>query len=109
MPDILIRMEMPKSCADCPFEVFGDCNGGKVKFIMDVDDYTSERAPRCPLHELPPHGDLIDLSELQKFPIRLGHYDKEHGDEHFVYGIESLMEYAERLPVVVPAEKGETQ
>ena len=43
---------------------------------------------------------LIDADELNKFPIRLDHYDKEHGNEHFVYGVESVLEYAEYLPTV---------
>lgn len=40
----------------------------------------------------------IELGALTKYPIRLNHYDKEHGNIHFVYGIESVMEYAENLP-----------
>lgn len=43
---------------------------------------------------------LISLDELNKFPIRLDHYDKEHGSEVFVLGIESVLEYAEYLPTV---------
>ena len=43
---------------------------------------------------------LIDAEELNKFPIRLDHYDKEHGSEDFVLGIESVLEYAEYLPTV---------
>lgn len=35
---------------------------------------------------------LIDADELNKFPIRLDHYDKEHGSEVFVLGIESVLE-----------------
>ncbi len=42
----------------------------------------------------------IKLEDLQKFPIRMNHYDKEHGNEHFVYGVESVLEYAEYLPKV---------
>lgn len=42
----------------------------------------------------------IDLEELMKFPIRRDHYDKEHGNEHFIYGIETVLEYAEQLPTV---------
>ena len=60
---VLIKsMEMPTSCAVCPFENYGDCYGGKVKAIMDIDDYVSagKRHPRCPLVEIPPHGRLID-------------------------------------------------
>lgn len=33
----------------------------------------------------------ISIEELLKYPIRLNHYDKEHGNIHFVYGIESVM------------------
>ena len=43
---------------------------------------------------------LIDADELNKFPILLDHYDKEHGSEDFVLGIESVLEYAEYLPTV---------
>lgn len=41
----------------------------------------------------------IDREEILKFPIRLNHYDKEHGDIRFVYGVESVIEYIEYLPV----------
>lgn len=39
----------------------------------------------------------IELEELMKFPIRRGHYDKEHGNEDFICGIETVLEYAENL------------
>ena len=109
MPDILIRMEMPKRCEDCMCYRREISHAYCTISSVNVLGHGNARLDNCPIVELPPHGDLIDLSELQKFPIRLDHYDKEHGDEHFVYGIESLMEYAECLPVVVPAEReGET-
>lgn len=43
---------------------------------------------------------LIDADELNKFPIRLDHYDKEHGSEAYVFGVEAILEYAEYLPTV---------
>ena len=43
---------------------------------------------------------LIDADELNKFPIRLDHYDKQHGSKTFVFGIESVLEYAEYLQTV---------
>lgn len=43
---------------------------------------------------------LIDLDELKKFPIRVDTYDKEHGNENFVMGIEAVLEYAENLPTI---------
>ena len=50
----------------------------------------------------------IKLEDLMKFPIRLDHYDKEHGNKHFVYGIETVLEYAENLPAadVAPVRHG---
>lgn len=43
---------------------------------------------------------LIDLDELMKFPIRLNHYDKVNGNEHYVFGVEAVLEYAEHLPTI---------
>lgn len=43
--------------------------------------------------------EYISREEVLKYPIRLNHYDKEHGDIRFVYGVESVMEYIECLPV----------
>ena len=50
----------------------------------------------------------INLEDLMKFPIRLDHYDKEHGNEHFICGIETVLEYAENLPAtdVAPVVHG---
>ena len=50
----------------------------------------------------------INLEELMKFPIRRNHYDKEHGNEDFIYGIETVLEYAENLPAadVTPVRHG---
>ena len=44
--------------------------------------------------------DCISRQAVLDFPIRLDHYDKENGNEHFVLGIESVMEYVESLPPV---------
>lgn len=43
-------------------------------------------------------AEYIDREELMKFPIRRNHYDKEHGNEDFICGIETVLEYAENLP-----------
>ena len=44
--------------------------------------------------------DLIDRDKLKEYPIRLNDYDKKNGNIHFIYGIESVMEYADCLPSV---------
>lgn len=43
---------------------------------------------------------LIDADKLQQFPIRANRCDKEHANKHFLNGIESVLEYAEKLPTV---------
>ena len=45
-------------------------------------------------------AEYIEREELMKFPIRRNHYDKEHGNEDFICGIETVLEYAENLPTV---------
>ena len=40
----------------------------------------------------------VKLEDIKAFPIRLNHYDREHGNLHFILGIESLMEYIDYLP-----------
>lgn len=53
-------------------------------------------------------AEYIKREELIKFPIRRNHYDKKHGDEHFINGIETVLEYAENLPAadVAPVVHG---
>lgn len=43
-------------------------------------------------------AEYIEREALMKYPIRIDHYDKEHGKLDFVLGIESVLEYAEALP-----------
>jgi hypothetical protein len=40
----------------------------------------------------------IKLSDLQKFPIRINHYDRENGKLDFMLGIETVFEYIDYLP-----------
>lgn len=40
----------------------------------------------------------IEREGLMQFPIRRDHCDKEHANEHFINGIETVMEYAANLP-----------
>ena len=43
-------------------------------------------------------AEYIEREGLMKFPIRRDHCDKEHANEHFICGIETVLEYAESLP-----------
>ena len=65
---ILINMEMPKNCAECPCRMIGytkDYCNVLGKFI-DFAVGSEGRRDDCPLTELPKHGDLIDRDELIK-------------------------------------------
>lgn len=42
---------------------------------------------------------LINLDELLAYPIRRNSYDKEHGSEEFINGVESVLEYAQEIHV----------
>lgn len=65
MPDILIRgMEMPQNCIGCPFTYDGLLGLSSNICDSDPDCYTDSKYENCPLHELPPHGDLIDRDEV---------------------------------------------
>ena len=97
MPDILIRgYSAPASCATCRFNsnAFCDVLGRKVKIPVDY----VERPNTCPLVELPPHGDLISLD------MALDECKKPT-----IYDLTDVPDFLRELPVVIPAEKGETQ
>lgn len=53
-------------------------------------------------------AEYIDREGLMKFPIRRDHCDKAHANEHFINGIETVMEYAKKLPAadVAPVVHG---
>ena len=108
MPDILIRgMKMPQSCVDCydaDLSTAIALFGAKCPFahgIIDpgVYDLCHERHPDCPLHELPPHGDLIDRNELNN-SFELSDFDGEPQDN--VY---SAICIVNSMPIIVPSNK----
>ena len=42
--------------------------------------------------------EYIERVAVLSYPIRKDQCDKEHANEHFIFGIESVMEYVENLP-----------
>ena len=46
----------------------------------------------------------IEREAILSYPIRADHCDKKHANEHFIFGIESVMEFAENLPAADVAE-----
>ena len=53
-------------------------------------------------HTIPLEGhrmsDYIEREAVLAYPIRKDHYDRKHGNEHFIFGIESVIEFVENLP-----------
>lgn len=49
---------------------------------------------------------LINLDALNKYPIRRHRCDKKNANPHFINGIESVLEYANELPVVEERKHG---
>ena len=43
-------------------------------------------------------AEYIEREAIMKFPIRKDHCDKERANEHFIFGIESVLEYVQNLP-----------
>lgn len=42
--------------------------------------------------------EYIRREAVMEFPIRRTNYDRKNGNEHFINGIESVLEYVENLP-----------
>lgn len=106
---VLIRgMKMPSHCTECDFwhdGVFEHCLLNMEVQNEDVPFNEGEYPIGCPLVEVPPHGDLIDRDalikdgwlNLHKEVMRMGGY-----------AIHELPLKNPSIPVIIPAEEGET-
>lgn len=98
MADILIRgMKMPKSCAACPFNDHEE--GFKACSLLMEYSAGNSRLDNCPLHELPPHGDLIDRDKIKFTCAGITPEDLDYARRYVI----------DRMPVIVPADKGESE
>ena len=106
MADILIRMEMPKHCFNCSTEIDPDnrkCNIDGHVFEETLSKLTCRRDENCPLHELPPHGDLLDRDKILFDAAEVC----EGCGDYAVFGYSH--EQIENAPVIIPADKEETE
>lgn len=87
--------DLDRSCEDCPYTGAEYC---EVALMCDVLDHLT--VYRDFLRRCGEGGELIRRSDVLKFPIRRDHYDREHGNPHFINGIETVMEYVEFIPPV---------
>ena len=97
---VLVKgMEMPISCWRCPLCLTVDPDtyrciptGQEFESTFDAIDHIVRP---CPLVEVPPHGDLIDRSALEKDTEW-----SEYEDDFTSYS-DACIRYA---PVIIPAE-----
>lgn len=107
MTDILIRMEMPKHCINCPCMV--DKYGGDNCCLQSEEaneKITSwdDMKAGCPLVELHAHGDLIDRDKLLEEDVDLFIEYDDFEDES---GCST--DVIRNAPVVIPSNKEDTK
>lgn len=100
MADILIRMKMPKCCCCCP--CFNDeyyyCQAADI----DLGRIPVEsRHPNCPLIEVQPHGDLVDINALKLAIVNVDYVNKHD----YLKGVLNAINHA---PTVIEASEVET-
>lgn len=111
MPDIIIRLkEPPRNCQTCPITIGtrGGLNCPVASKLcgyscMVPRGYISGRPSYCPLHELPPHGDLIDRAALMEEHAKAE--SAKYGNL-FVAGDNRFIHRFLDAPAIVPAEEG---
>lgn len=90
MTDVLIRgVTIPQNCIDCMCynTEFGYCQATED----DIESSFEAKPDKCPIVELPEHGDLIDRNELCDGLV----------SNH------PVVIYAKTAPVVIPSNKEE--
>ena len=71
----------------------GRCEERYMDSVYDAVDYINANKEQAEQGKI-----YVCLEDIQKFPIRKDHCDKENGNPHFIYGVETVMEYIETLP-----------
>lgn len=100
---ILIKMEMPKSCSDCPMCCdYYYCNLARRGF--GEADCVEIRMDWCPLIELPPHG-LIDKQMLLRniADNQFAHSSVGHEEDYAFWG--KVWDYIFDAPTIIESEE----
>ena len=98
---ILIKMEMPKKCEECPcyYYEYKECNAlGWIRVNGNATPPTD-----CPLIELPPHGDLIDRKVLSMTDFEIATCTLAKGNP-YKNGLEYLLNKIENAPTIIGEE-----
>lgn len=105
MSEVIVRMEMPKNCAECPIGNYFHTNcplQDDDKSYGQFQAYKkNERPSWCPIKSVLPdnHGDLVDLDEVKQLIRR---YRVISIDNDYLT-VERLFE--EKLHTVIRAER----
>lgn len=106
MADILIRMEMPKTCGLCQLCLDDSriCNGYCMFFHRRVN--MMERDKDCPIVPLPEgHGKLIDIEDVKSGKFHI----EGRAEMYSAYNIgwnDALDAVCMNVPSIVPSEGG---
>ena len=98
---VLIKgMEMPKDCEWCPLcENIGDL-GCSVKHLVILRRHGQDKPSWCPLIEIPPHGRLIDASQIPYIDLN------SDMPQSKVRVWVAFKDRIERVPTIIEAEEG---
>lgn len=103
MSECIVRMEMPKSCWDCPcFDDYGDYP--RCEITNEQRGYNfpihEKRMPNCPIIcQLPEgHGPLVDAEKLKERSVHFC-------ETEYTFDFDAVfVEEIDEAPTIVPAE-----
>lgn len=117
MSECVVRMEMPKSCWDCPcFDDYGDYP--RCEITNEQRGYNfpihEKRMPNCPiLCSLPKgHGRLVDADVFEKdvsdaLVYGLKEIPNEEGKQIFHVLMQEVLDNVKKRKTIVPAERSD--
>lgn len=119
---ILIKMEMPKNCGECPLRsevilplrckgVYGEPPIYTTEELPNEKALMSKRHSVCPLIEVPKHGRLIDADALKNdIKAEADFLDANCGEDEHSFKVGSLSAYGRAIgcvrdaPTIIEAE-----
>ena len=102
---VVVRMEMPGCCWDCPcLDDYGDYPRCRISNEQRGYNFPihEKRMPRCPITQPLPegHGDLIDRDSMVEEWV-----DEKIGNPHADYEADDVIYDLKKRTVIVPKDK----
>lgn len=103
---VLVKgMEMPKRCEECPMCIAIGLKSPPLCALTGsrILGFANARLDSCPLIEVPPHGDLIDRSQIS------GLFDRDRHNRNIYQLVwnDAINTVIQTMPTIIPAEEGE--